>query len=284
MNNKFCIDQTKCIKCRKCIEVCPIDLIEWSPEIKEVKFTKNVDEFCIRCGHCMAICNNLAITLPKMNNKSLQKVLDNPKHCNDIVENIIKSRRSIRRYKKIKIQKNEIKKIIDTASYAPSASNARLLNWKVYSDEQILYEISRLTMEWMKEKLMNKNNSLSERYVKIFNRYIDLWNNGIDGILRSAPHFVIIHGPNTGTMRNIDGIIALDYFEFSAISKGFGTCWAGLFYYAFEDNYEPLLRLINLPKNHTCYGAMMLGYPKYKYPLTLERKATEICFINNNDE
>ncbi|HJO95754.1 MAG TPA: nitroreductase family protein [Victivallales bacterium] len=278
-NKKFSIDKTKCIKCKKCIEVCPMRLLEWSIEKKEVTYTEDVENFCHKCCHCLLICNEKAIELPGIDNSNLTASSFN--ESSSIVEELIQNRRSIRKYKADKIPLDEIKKIIFTASHAPSASNSRLLNWKVYSDQKIIHEISKLTVEWMKCQLAVKGSFLSERYVKIFNRYINSWNNGIDGILRSAPHFVIVYGPDTGIMRHIDGVVALDYFEFSAVSKGFGTCWAGLFYYAFEDNYKPLAELIDLPENQVCYGAMMFGYPKYKYPLTQVKKEANICFIDN---
>jgi len=245
---------------------------------KEVLYIKNVENYCHKCCHCLLICKDKAIELPGIDNNNLTDCSSN--ESSSIIEELIQNRRSIRKYKTEKIPQDEIKKLIFTASYAPSASNAHLVNWKVYSDKELIREISRLVIEWMKNQLTAKGSSLSERYVGIFNRFINLYNNGIDGVLRSAPHFIIVHGPDTGTISNIDGIIALDYFELSAISKGFGTCWAGLFYHAVEDNYKPLVELINLPENHICYGAMMFGYPKYKYPLAQIRKQPKICFMD----
>ncbi|MCP4180843.1 MAG: hypothetical protein GY756_24035 [bacterium] len=280
-NNKFKIDKAKCIRCRKCIEVCPMRLLEWSNTKKEVSYINNVENYCHKCCHCLLVCEDKAIDLPGIDNSNL--TVSSFNKSGGIVEELIINRRSIRKYKTEKIPQDVIKKIIFSASYAPSASNTRLLNWKIYSEKEIIHEISRLTIEWMRSQVAVKNNSLSERYLRIFNRYIDLWNNGIDGVLRSAPHLVIIHGPDTGTIRHIDGVIALDYFEFSAISKSLGTCWAGLFYYAVESKYKPLLELIDLPENHVCYGAMMFGYPKYKYSWAPLRKETEICFTENEN-
>ncbi|MCP3941655.1 MAG: CGLD27 family protein [Desulfobacteraceae bacterium] len=40
-NKKFTIDKRKCIKCKKCIEVCPVASLSFSPEKNEVEFIKN---------------------------------------------------------------------------------------------------------------------------------------------------------------------------------------------------------------------------------------------------
>jgi nitroreductase len=71
-------------------------------------------------------------------------------------------------------------------------------------------------------------------------------------------------------------IIALSYLELAAISMGIGSCWAGYFNDAIE-SWTPMREAISLPEGHISFGAMMLGYPKYKYhrlPLRKEPKIT----------
>ena len=278
MKKEFSIEQSRCIKCKKCIEVCPIGLLDWSTEKQEIFYLKKAEEFCHQCGHCVAICKNKAVIFTEINNDEPEKASSYWNSCGDIVEKLIKNRRSIRNYKDVKVNKREIEKLIAITAYAPSASNAHLTEWRVYSDDGKIKEISKLTVEWMKNKINDKHNSLSGRYIQVFNKFIADWENGNDIILRNAPHFILVHGPNTGTMRRIDGIITLDYFEFIAVSSGFGTCWAGLFYYAIEDLYQPLLNYLSLPDNHICYGAMMFGYPQYKYTFIPRRKSAPIVY------
>ncbi|MCP3943630.1 MAG: hypothetical protein GY710_19425 [Desulfobacteraceae bacterium] len=200
-------------------------------------FIKNVDELCHKCGHCQAICDNLAIGLPQINPLALEKKSNHQKHHGDIVKDIIKNRRSIRKYKDRKISEDEIKSLIETVRYAPSASNAHQVSWMVYSDDEKIKKIAELTVEWMKDQLRQKSDLISGRYVHVFNKHIKDWEQGKDIVLRNAPHFILVHGPDSGIMRQIDGVIALDYFEFAAISAGFGTCWAGLFSHAMQEKY-----------------------------------------------
>ncbi|HJO95249.1 MAG TPA: nitroreductase family protein [Victivallales bacterium] len=278
MNNSkdFSIDKSKCIKCKECIDVCSVRILEWSEGKQEVFFIKDAEDYCNKCGHCIAICKSKAVFLPEGNNDGLMDASNNWNNCGDIVKKLIKNRRSIRKYKATKISDHEIGKLIDIARYAPSASNAHQVDWLIYSDAEKIKEISRLTIEWMKNKLKAGDGSVSDRYVKVFSRFIREWNDGNDPICRNAPHFIIVHGPETGTIRHIDGIIALDYFEFAAISSGFGTCWIGLFYHVIEELYQPMLEYISLPDGHVCYGAMILGYPEYKYAYLPERKEANI--------
>ncbi|MCP4177536.1 MAG: hypothetical protein GY756_07200 [bacterium] len=277
-NQEFSIDKNKCTKCRKCIDVCSVRILEWSPDKQEVNFIKDAEDLCNKCGQCVAICKTKAPMLPDINNDDLIEASADWNSCGDVVEKLIRNRRSIRKYKNLKISKEELDRLIDIACYAPSASNAHQVGWLIYSDAEKIKEISRLTIEWMKNKLKAGDGTVSARYVKVFSRFIREWDDGNDPICRSAPHFIIVHGPKTGAIRHIDGVIALDYFEFAAVSVGYGTCWDGLFYYVMEDQYKPMLDYLSLPNDHVCYGAMMIGYPKLKYTFLPVREKANIIY------
>jgi nitroreductase/Pyruvate/2-oxoacid:ferredoxin oxidoreductase delta subunit len=280
-SKEFLIDKTKCVRCGKCIDVCPEGIIKLSFDKKVIDYINNPEVFCNKCGHCIAVCKAKAIRVAGVKNNNLISASENRNNCGDIVENLIKNRRSIRKYKTQKIQSNEIKKLIDTAGFAPSGSNAHHVEWIVYSDDEKIREIARLIVGWMSSHLKNNSETLSTRYKEIFNKFINDWKEGRDLILRDAPHFIIAHGPSTGsigTLNHVDGHIALDYFELAAIAAGFGTCCIGLFYHAVENLYQPLLDYLALPEGHVCYGAMILGYPKYKYTYIPERKEAKIIY------
>ena len=64
--------------------------------------------------------------------------------------------------------------------------------------------------------------------------------------------------------RSTDCASALSYLELYAHAKGLGTCWAGYFTVA-SNHHEPLTKALMLPAGHKCFGAVMLGYPRYRY-------------------
>jgi len=51
-------DQTKCIDCRNCVEVCPVDFLEVENRGAEIGIKESVDEKkdCINCGQCIIHC------------------------------------------------------------------------------------------------------------------------------------------------------------------------------------------------------------------------------------
>jgi nitroreductase len=67
------------------------------------------------------------------------------------------------------------------------------------------------------------------------------------------------------------------YLELALPGLGLGSCWAGYVNYA-VGQWPDLKKELNLPKKHTCHGALMVGYPKYKYFRAPKRNAPVIRY------
>lgn len=56
-NPQYHVDDTSCNSCGKCIQVCPVDAIEFGPNGKAI-----IDQTkCNQCGKCITICPKDAI-------------------------------------------------------------------------------------------------------------------------------------------------------------------------------------------------------------------------------
>lgn len=55
------IDTEKCIGCKKCYTVCPMDVFTWDEETKKPTFT--YEEECWMCGCCWMDCPKRAIDI-----------------------------------------------------------------------------------------------------------------------------------------------------------------------------------------------------------------------------
>lgn len=216
------------------------------PEIKP----ENRDS-CIKCGHCLAICPTVALTIKGKNSGDCPPVLKENLSW-QIVENLIKSRRSIRRYKPDPIPAAMLDKLLHTTRWAPTGGNSQLVKWLVIEKPESIKKIITLVAAWA-------------RTTEDFKFLSEAWDNGHDRILRGAPQLAIAYGGNGyGSVPN-DCVIAATTLELAAHSQGIGTCWAGFFMVACGYKYQPLLDFLALPSEHTVYAALMLGYPKYKY-------------------
>jgi len=104
----------------------------------------------------------------------------------------------------------------------------------------------------------------------------DAWSIGVDVIMRGAPHLVVAHAPKIyGPLGHEGCLIALSYLELAAYSLGAGACWAGFFEMA-AVGCQPLRQALNIPEGNRPYGAMMLGWPKYKYNRIPLRKEADV--------
>jgi nitroreductase len=69
----------------------------------------------------------------------------------------------------------------------------------------------------------------------------------------------------------------LTHLELAATGMELGCCWAGYFNAAVT-SFPPMKKALGLPDGHQCFGAMMVGYPTYRYHRMPERKTPKIIW------
>ena len=264
MKISLSVDQEKCINCYSCIAECPFDLInadkEGFPQLRKAALRR-----CIRCGHCMAVCGNDALDIsisPLAGSPLVEKdLLPTP----DAVEHLLKSRRSIRTYKKRPADHATLAAILDVSRYSPSAHNCQSAHWIMVEDPLEVKKLAGLVVDYMRE-------------IKVFPGLIRAWDQGEDKVLRGAPHLAICHAnPSKSEHPVEDCTLSTAYLDFSASSFGLGSCWAGFLVQAFH-KHKPLADALALPENHIVYTALMLGYPKFRYRHIPQREDVKVTW------
>jgi len=176
------------------------------------------------------------------------------------VELFLKSRRSVRVYKKEPVPRETLAKLVDIARYAPSGSNTQPVQWLVIEDTKKVKHLGELVVDWMRSTI-NESPDLAD--LLPVDRMLAAQKRGEDPILRKAPHVIIAHAPKDLPSAQGDGFIALTYLELAAYSLGVGACWAGFVHFA-AMYYRPMREVLQLPPGNHCLGAMMIGYPKHR--------------------
>ena len=257
----FNIDQKKCNRDGICVTECPAQIIVQLDKKSFPSLLENGEEFCINCGHCVAVCPHGALTLSTMPFASCLPIQKNLLLDADTVKQLLQARRSIRQYKGKVVSPKLLTELIDTARYAPTGSNKQQVHWTVFQSPEDVHKLAEMVVDFMRIMLPAMTD---EANVRRFRRIVDAWDNGIDRIMRGAPHLIVVHSPTDLSFPAADCAIALTYLELYAYAKGLGTCWAGYFT-AFAGLHEPIIKGLDLPASHKCFGAMMLGYPKHSY-------------------
>jgi nitroreductase len=161
------------------------------------------------------------------------------------------AKRSMRGYKKKKVPKHDLKKVLNTMKYAPTGANIRTLQCTIISDDDKIKELSGVVMDGI---IATNNPRYSERFIKARKQ-------GIDTIFFNAPHVLIIHSRNPGDAMN--STIAITYGMLAAQTLGLGSCWIGLAHGVLSANKEARENIAGIRGN--IWGVMILGYPTQTY-------------------
>ena len=252
---KLMIDAEECIACGQCKSVCIRDNIE----IDEVAYETGSN--CFECGHCMAICPTKAITLKIFKGRENRIAEYNPNEIpvdyDDLLD-FLKQRRSIRWFKKKKIDKDTFNKLIEGAYYSPSAQNQQdvefvVLDKKLNDFMKHVYDIIRVEEEEFFR-------------IKEFGEYLrDNSTKQYHPLLWSGHQLIL-----TFSSDKTSAVIANTRMELLAYSLGLGGFYSLFILKADEIDHEKLMEFFpNIDKNKHMYSAFIIGYPKKRFRRTV---------------
>ncbi len=270
--NILTVNSEKCTKCGICVEVCPTNII---------KIGKNgprtIAKACIRCGHCTAVCPEEALDNEYALLRNQIPIEGELGLNSSSIYNYLRSRRSIRTYEDKSVDKEKLFQLLDIGRFAQTGTNSQNISYIVI-DGTAMKEISELVVQWMEDHISKKG-----PWEKYFAPPVRAYRkNDIDTILRGAPQLIVSVSDKEFGMGRENSIFSLTYMEIYAKSIGLGTCWAGYFELAIKE-YEPLLKFLNLPENQIVTGAIMVGYPKYKYQRLVERDPLKVVWFDEKN-
>lgn len=265
---EFQVDLDKCVRCGICSEACPGGIIKNDKDGPKLLFP----QACLVCGHCVAVCPEGALDFD-LAPISKQVVIEQmPVLDAQEAANFLRSRRSIRCYKKEPVERATLQRLFDMARFAPSGGNSQGLSYIVINNSDVLHNITAATVDWMEEQI-NKGAKWAARYAGTVKNYRK---RGKDVIMRGAPHLLVATAPADFPMGRDNARFALAYVELYAPALGLGTCWAGFVEMCAMAKYQPLLELLQVPADKVVTGALLVGYPKYKYQRLVDRNPLEI--------
>ncbi len=146
----------------------------------------------------------------------------------DLIE-FLKTRRSIRRFRKEKVPMEIIEKILDVARYAPSAHNSQPWRFIVIDDRGILDELSRI--------------------------------HGGGKPLMNAPQAIVVACDERASPDSylLDCANATIYIQLVAHALGLGTVWIQTM-----RNIDDIRKILGMPEHITPASILAIGYPDEK--------------------
>ena len=144
----------------------------------------------------------------------------------DVLE-LLKSRRSVRKYKSTPVEQEKIDKCLEAARWAPSASNKQPWEFLLVKDEELRTKLAMI-----------------HPYAKF--------------VAQSPVVFIPLTNPEIHPKyHQSDTALTILHFMIEAHSLGLGTCWAGVI----NTDIEPKIReLLNIPEHLRVLALVALGY------------------------
>jgi nitroreductase len=184
---------------------------------------------------------------------------------------LVKNRRSIRRFKPDPVPDELIDKIIEAGRWAPSGYNSQPWDFVVIKDRKLRKVLTSFDLH---QSLLSRLETFggSEERVRLMARpwQDEKWD------YRAAPVFIVLYGdprtkvglPDQGQGDPVRARLILHsslacafvYMELAATTLGLATQWLG----GARECYEALRTLIGVPDKFEPYGMVCLGSPAYK--------------------
>jgi nitroreductase len=178
---------------------------------------------------------------------------------NELME-IIKKRRSVRKYLDKPLPEKIVKEIMEAARYAPSAKNAQPLEYKVIKNKELMRRLSDCISEGLKGSSYSLKAPPNVRLNFFYN----------------APLLLIITAPKDNSFAVSDGAIAVDHMMLYTTSIGLGSCFIGMAKLIMKS--PELLKELNIAEDRTIVAAVVCGYPD-GWPEEKEKRQTAEFFV-----
>ena len=245
------IDYEKCKNSKICLTTCP-RYFRRDKEQDKIVF-EDSQNLCNLCGRCIAMCPMDAIRYENIGEVLTFEGVQDPNTLisNETMHKFMSSKRSIRGFKKKKVPRPIMEKVLNSMKYAPTGANIRTLECTIISDDVIIKKLSESVMD----AIIASNNPRYSENLKKAKEF------GFDTIFYNAPHVMIIHSTNPND--NMNATIALTYGMLSAQSLGLGTCWIGLAHGVLISSKEIREEIAGIQGR--VWGVIIIGYPTQKF-------------------
>lgn len=150
---------------------------------------------------------------------------------------VIKSRRSVRRFSDREVEDEKIKQILECGRLAPSWANKQCWSFIIVRDKEKIESLSQaagMINSWLKK-------------VPII--MVACGDPKLSGIRSGIEYFIV------------DVAIAMEHFILAAANLGLGSCWVG----SFDENR--IKEVLKIPNNMRVVAITPIGYPVKKVGL-----------------
>jgi nitroreductase len=187
-----------------------------------------------------------------------------------------------------------LERVVAAGSYAPTGSNKQNVELVVLSTPERVADLRGLTEELLLGFAKNLDNPIFAQLVA--------WKEGRDllhtmrvyterlrwliEVGRKSPYFalpfgsavLVGHCEKKDSLGHVGTMATLENCARMGEAEGLGSCYLG--FVIFGANFDKRIRkLLGIPKNNSCHGAMVLGYPDVEYLRPIKRVGPSVTWL-----
>jgi nitroreductase/NAD-dependent dihydropyrimidine dehydrogenase PreA subunit len=281
------VDADACTDCARCAAICPTETLV--VENGRIKVARRNFMGCIGCGHCMLVCESGAIRVSGRRLDASDLVdLPGERASFAALDALMLARRSVRRFARLEVDGDTIRKILSAASTAPMGIPPTDVGVIVFDNRAKVREFtgdviacfrrtsrffSPLVLVAMRPFVGSSGYRSLKDFVKpLLDLIAARWDAGEDALFYEAPAVLLFHhGPFADPA---DASIAATYAMLAAQSLGLGTCMIGTM--AVLDHHAVVKRKIGVPEGHKISLALILGHPAVAWERGVRRRWSSV--------
>jgi nitroreductase/NAD-dependent dihydropyrimidine dehydrogenase PreA subunit len=266
-------DKDQCTGCGLCVKICHEHCIALVDDAASINY-----ELCSTCAQCIAVCPQQAISWNGVGPVAYDETrLPAPEQLDEL----FKERRTIRFFKKDKIDQTLLEEIVGYGIYAPTNNYA--LRAIVVDDKEIIEALDRILLQSVSRiyKVVFKPKIVFNLIRRITPALDPKDKVKMESALERGhafhrpPAIVFIVGDKRIALSEASAQCALYNMILYAQAKGIGSCLWGAAEILLDRNKAARKRL-GLGKHEHILGALGLGYPAVKFANKVEGKTLSI--------
>jgi nitroreductase/NAD-dependent dihydropyrimidine dehydrogenase PreA subunit len=268
-------DPTRCTACGACVKVCVRRcLVREGPG---VQLDPEASQGCLGCGQCLAVCPvGDVLRLTEHGDRALRPV--GPRPDPEPVLELIRSRRSVRRYADAPPTRAQLETLLEASRYAPSGHNAQDVAYVVVRGRPRVRALGECALRFYGRMLLLLDSAVGRaalrlvagretyaslrslaprlrQHLEVFRRTGDL------DLVWNAPCLVLVCGPDRPVSAT-NAVLAGANLMLQAHAMGLGTCALGLLEAALRRSRAEMSALgVEVPADHRIHLILAVGSP-----------------------
>lgn len=188
-------------------------------------------------------------------------------------DQVIKTRRSIRKFKMEPVPEGDIQAILDAGRLAPSVSNIQSTRYIIIKTSEMKAKLNEYTLPFVKNAPViivccaykKAWADMEERLLQLtnagaFNGIYDETRQRMENYKKDGKMERVINAQITNNYLWQHAAIAIDHMTLKAVDLGLGSCWIG-----FVDRTK-VKELLGLDDNYEVIALLPIGYPDQNPP------------------